>query len=401
MPTCRTLLALFVCASLGLGGELQTFSGKILNGDLVSLSEKEVVFKAGTGQVTTPVSDILQVEFQREGTLAGGLKYTDIELMDGTLLHCTKYAVKGKDLEVTLAGSDLKAKVPLATISSLLNDAQDPAVRKEWQEKIVAKRGNQDILAIKLNDVLNALEGTLGDSGTEKGEIPFEYEIGGQRQKKDFDPAKAQGLQGLLFLRSLPSSAPAQLCKVYDMHQSVLVAGKLALGSTGFTITTVAGPKFEFPRQAIARLDYSNDKVVFLSDMKWAELIEKSKQGRKETLKLNRNLDNGSLQLEDTVYSKGLAIHAHTEITYKLDGKYQKFDATLGMDTLVGGNGKPVVTIEADGTKLFSAAVTRKDKRRTLSFPVKGVRELHIVVTSTGLFDFGDHVDLANAKLSK
>jgi hypothetical protein len=396
----RSLLALFLCASLSLAGELQTLSGKILNGELVSLTDKEVVFKAGTGQVTTPLADILQLELQREGTLPSGLKYTDIELIDGTLLHCSKFAVKGKDVEITLAGSDLKCKVPLATVTYLLNDAHEPAVRKEWQEKIVAKRGNQDMLAVKLNDVLNGLEGTLGDSGNAKGEITFEFEVGGERRKKELDPTKAQ-VQGLLFLRSLPSNAPSPMCKVFDMHQGVLVASKLALGATGFTITTVAGPKFEFPKQAIARLDYSNDKVAFLSDLKPAELVEKTKQGRKETLKLNKNLDNGMLQLEDHSYSKGLAIHAHTEITYNLDGKYQKLDAMLGMDTLVGGDGKPVVTIEADGNKLFSAAVTRKDKPRALSLPVKGVRQLRILVTSTGLFDFGDHVDLANAKLSK
>ncbi len=379
---------------------MQTLSGKILTGEVVSLSEKEVVFKTASGQVATPVSDVLQIELQREGTLPSGLKYTDIELTDGSVLHCTQFAVKGKDVEVTLAGSNIKAKVALATITSLLNDAHDPAIRKEWQDKIVSKRGNQDVVAVKLGDVLNGLEGTLGDSGNAKGEIPFEYEVGGQRKKKDLDPAKAQ-VFGLLFLRSLPSDAPSPLCKVVDVHQGVLVASKLAMSPTSFTITTVAGPKFEFPRQAIARLDYSNDKVVFLSDMKPAELIEKSKQGRKETMKLNKNLDNGPLQLEEQFYSKGLAIHSHTEVSYNLDGKYQKFEAVLGMDTLVGGDGKSLVTIEADGNKLFSEAVTRKDKRRNLSLPVKGVRQLRIVVTSASLFDFGAHVDLANAKLSK
>ena len=101
---------------------------------------------------------------------------------------------------------------------------------------------------------------------------------------------------------------------------------------------------------------------MFLSDLKPADLVQKSKQGMKETLRQNKNLDNGSLQIGDVPYSKGLAIHAYTELTYNLDGKYQKFDAVLGMDAQVGGDGKPVVTIEADGTKLFSETITRKDK---------------------------------------
>jgi hypothetical protein len=174
------------------------------------------------------------------------------------------------------------------------------------------------------------------------------------------------------------------------------------MGANSFTVTTIAGVKIEYPRQAVARLDYSNDKVVFLSDLKPAELVEKSKQGRKDSVRMNRNLDNNNpIELEDQVYPKGLALHAYAELVYNLDGKYQKFDAVLGMDAKVGGNGKPQVTIEGDGNKLFSETITRQDKRRDLSFSVKGVKQLRIVVSSSGLFDFGDHVDLANAKLSK
>ena len=32
---------------------------------------------------------------------------------------------------------------------------------------------------------------------------------------------------------------------------------------------------------------------------------------------------------------------------------------------------------------------------------IKGVQQLRIIVSSTGLFDFGDHVDLADAQLCK
>src|SRR5260370_40078137 len=97
-------------------------------------------------------------------------------------------------------------------------------------------------------------------------------------------------------------------------------------------------------------------------------------------------------------------MHAYTEVIYNLEGKYQKFEAVLGMDAMVGGDGKPLVTIEADGNKLFSEKVTRKDKRRELNYSVKGVRQLRIVVTSSDqsdLLGLGDHVDLANARLSK
>jgi hypothetical protein len=398
MPAIRTLIALLLCASASLGGELQTLSGKILAGDLVSLSDKELIFRGPTGNVTTPIADVLQLELVRDTALPNGAKYTDIEMIDGTVLHCAKFALKGKNVEATLVGSNLKVTFPLTIVASILKDAEDSAVKQEWQDKVIAKRGNTDILAVKVLGVFNALEGTLGDTATDKGKLVFSFEIGGKQQTKEVDPTVAQGMA---FLRTLGSDAPPALCKVFDTNQNVLMAAKLALGPNGFTVTTIAGAKIELPRPQVARLDYSNDKIVFLSDIKPADLVEKSKQGRKDTLKLNKNLENGALQIEDQVYSKGLAIHAHTELVYNLEGKYQKFEAVLGMDATVGGDGKPQVTIEADGNKLFSETVSRKDKRRELNFPVKGVKQLRIVVTSSGLLDFGDHVDLANAKLSK
>ena len=398
IPRLPGLLALLVCAAVSPAAELHTLANKHLTGDLVSVSDKEIVLRVAASEVKTSVGEVLQIDLQRDAPLASGTKYADIELIDGSLLHCSKFTIKGRDIEVALAGSDLKAKVPLAAVSYVLNDAHEAAIRQEWLDKFVAKKGNQDVLALRRDGVFNGLEGTFGDSGNDKGEVVFQYEVAGNRKSRDIPPAKAQGL---LFIRSLPADAPAPLCKVYDLNQNLIVAAKLALGANGFSVTSVGGAKIDFPKQNVARLDYSNDKIVFLSDLKPAEQVEKSKQGRKETVRMNKNLDNNPIEIDDQPFAKGLAMHAYTELVYNLDGKYQKFEAVLGMDAKVGGSGKPVVTIEADGTKLFSETVTRKDKRRELSYSVKGVKQLRIVVSSTGLLDFGDHVDLANPKLSK
>ena len=383
--------------------DLHTLSNKIVSGEIAEITDKHVVMTTLSGIVNTPIADILRIDLQRESAIPPGVKFLDVELVDGSLLHCTKVQLKGPAVELSLTSADLKLTVPLTAISSILNDAQDSAIRQEWQDKIVVKKRNQDILAIRLNGVLNGIDGTLADAANDKGLLPFEYDSGGNRRKREIDPAR---VQGMVFLRTLPANAAAPVCKVYDASQNVVVASKIEVTSTGFTVTAVAGPRITFPKPAVTRLDFSNDKVVFLSDLKPAEHIEKSRQGRKDTLHLDKNLENGPLKIEGQTYSKGLAIHAHSELVYNLDGKYQKFEVVIGMDDAVGNDGlplgRPLVKIEADGRELFAQIITRKDKRRDLPpFDVKGVRQLRIVVTSTGLLDFGDHVDLANAKLSK
>jgi hypothetical protein len=71
------------------------------------------------------------------------------------------------------------------------------------------------------------------------------------------------------------------------------------------------------------------------------------------------------------------------------------------VDDLVGGDSQAVVRIEGDGRELFAGVVSRKDRPRPLNLDIQGVKQLRIVVGSQGLLDLGDHVDLADAKVSK
>src|SRR5436190_7499696 len=147
MHSVRTLLILLLCASPAASAELQTLAGKTLVGDFVRLTDKEIVLKTDTGEVTTPVLSVLQLKLQDALPPTSGIKYTDVELTDGTLLHCKQFVPKGKEAELVLLVPDgatkepLRIQAPLSAIHYVLNDAHDPAVRQEWQEKFLAKQG--------------------------------------------------------------------------------------------------------------------------------------------------------------------------------------------------------------------------------------------------------------------
>lgn len=390
----RTILVLLISTPLIGAAEVHFVPGRSASGkgELVALTEKELTWRdEHNNTVVEPLQAILSIDLQPAVPLPNGLKYTDVALTDGSLLHGTRFAVKEKEVEVTLAVSERMVRIPLTAVSYILNDAHDAAIRQKWQE-FLGKKRNQDLLAINLRGTISGLNGTI--SGNDKGRIVFALE---GRDKRVLDPAR---IQGLILLNSLGPQAPSSVCQVHDVNQNVLVAGRVTADAKGFTITTVSGTQFEYPASAIARLDYRSDKVVYLSDLK-PTVIQKSKQGRLDIWRTDKNLENSSLQLEGQVYAKGLCLHAHTELVYALDGKYKEFKAILGMDDLVGGDGHPVVKLEGDGKELFAGTVHRKDRRRELTLDVKGIQQLRIIVTSSGLFDFGDHVDFADAKLCK
>jgi hypothetical protein len=391
-------LLLLLCPSVSLAADLRTLSGKVISGDLVSLSDKEIVLRAETGPVTTPLAEVLSLDLQAASGAAPA-KYTQVVLTDGTTLQCSQVRIPGGNAELPLATPEagkeaLVVKVPLSAVAHVLQDAHDPAVRQEWQDKYLAKKGNEDILKIKTANGPQRLDGTFGN-GDAKGER-IEFRVG----QRSYNPELARVL-GMVFIRKTGQEPPAPLCKVQDLYHNVLAAAKVDVENTGLTVTTAAGARVTYPRALVARIDFSSDKVAFLSDLQPVQVVEKSSLDNVEHYRRDRNLDNGPIRLGGVTYSRGLALHSRTELVFDLEGKYKEFQGTLGVDDNVGGDSNAVVQIEGDGRELFRSVVTRKDKPRPLALDVKGVKQLRIVVGSQGLLELGDHVDLADAKVSK
>jgi hypothetical protein len=376
-----------------LGAELRTLAGKTVSGDLVSISDESIVLRTDAGEVSTPVAEVLSVDFQN--TTQPAAKYSDVELTDGSLLHCSRFTLKGKEVELTLVPGKQTIKVPLDLISYVVHDANEEKVRQEWQG-FLAGRGTTDLLFIKdANGAINRLEGTVGD-GDEKGET-IEFQRGpGQR----FRPPLAR-VHGIIFSRKPDQNAPPLVCKVHDAHRNLLMASKLSLGASGFTVTTVAGAKLEYPKQMVAKFDYSKGKLTYLSDLLPVDVKESSSLGRVDHFRRDKNLDDGPIRVGGQGFAKGLALHSRTELVFDLDGQYNEFKAFVGVDDLVGGDSNAILTIEGDGRPLFREKVTRKDKPRWVTLNITKVKLLRIIVGSEDFLDLGDHLDLADAKVSK
>ncbi|MDD5698040.1 MAG: DUF6067 family protein [Victivallaceae bacterium] len=97
-------------------------------------------------------------------------------------------------------------------------------------------------------------------------------------------------------------------------------------------------------------------------------------------------------------YEKGLATHANAEITYKLDGKYDKFKALIGIDNYVMGTPASVIfEVYGDGKNLFrSKLFTPETKPEEIEVPISGINELKLVLSDGGNghnCDLGDWID--------
>lgn len=117
--------------------------------------------------------------------------------------------------------------------------------------------------------------------------------------------------------------------------------------------------------------------------------------------KLDASFTNGTLTIADRAYEKGLGTFPLSEIEYGLDGKYDSFQAEVGIDGSVPpGRGSAVFRVFLDGMQAYSSGILRAgDLPRRVALAVRGVEALRLVVEDAGDGSDFDFANWANARL--
>jgi hypothetical protein len=411
MPVRRSLLALLLFASAGWAAELKNLKQETFTGDVVGISDKEVVLNTANGKVTTPIDQVLTLTFGQQAGALPNVPWVDVELTDGTQLHCAKFSVVKNEATVTLLAGQT-VKFPLAGLSQMLANAHLEKNRKDWADILEKTSRSRDVLA-KITTVKDekgveqkvpsAAEGLIGDANDTGETIHFTSPSG---KEGDF---ALSAVYGMIFSRKPDPNAAPVLCRLYDTHHNVVMVSGAEVTPNGFTVTTPAGAKIDYAPALVVKMDYSKGKRDYLSEMTPIKVDERC-NGAAEAVHYRRdlNLDDKPLHVNNTAYEKGLALHAHTELEYDLKGDYREFRAVVGLDDDVKGVGRPVlVKVEADGQTLAEVTLQRGSKDKAGPVPlvrnVKDVKKLKIIVTHdpNEFLDLGLHVDLADAYVSK
>lgn len=110
--------------------------------------------------------------------------------------------------------------------------------------------------------------------------------------------------------------------------------------------------------------------------------------------------DGRPLTIGGRTFGTGLGVHARSDITYQLDGKYAHFTTMVGIDDEVGAKGSAVFKVYVDGAlEQRTSRRTGRDGPLRVSQSVSGAQTLRLVVTDAGDGRDSDHADWADARL--
>src|SRR5262245_24252354 len=211
MSAIRALLVLLLLVPVAGAAELKTLKGDVIKGDVVSVSDKEIVIDTGGGKkVNTPIGQALALTLSEAyEKLGADVKFAQVELTDGSQLKCSAIALKGKEAKLTLLQGQT-VSVPIAKLNWVLNEANVPKHMQEFKEKVLGKKQTRDLILVKSGDVLNPIAGTLGDADKEGKSIEFVLPNGDKRDVALDRPA------ALYFQRGPDPAAKPILCRVHD-----------------------------------------------------------------------------------------------------------------------------------------------------------------------------------------
>ncbi len=214
---------------------------------------------------------------------------------------------------------------------------------------------------------------------------------------------------GFVYHHGAGDGPPPPVCRVTDASgslwsaRSVALAGKLQwITSTGLNVSA--------PLEDVLRLDFSQGKLLYLSDLKPDSITWTPYFGADRPLpalrlfyapRFNRGFDSEPLKLGGVVYSKGLALFARTELVYRLPKGFSRFRAVAGADETGGTSGKVRLTVRGDDRVLIQHDYSGKDAPQTIELDVAGVRRLTILVDFGDSLGTGDRLLLCNARIVK
>lgn len=287
-----------------------------------------------------------------------------------------------------------------------------------------AGQTRQDWVWLANGDVQKGrIEGFLKN---EHGNIDLFYVVGARRFRVGMF-----GVVALRFQQYLPPEKviPPELAGVVTLVDGSVISGKVIEFTRATVLLRVAsGETLRIATSEALSMTFRNGRLVYLSplmvqtaktptgeeivvrDLSPVERLDLTPSAvrcvpyfsRPFVPQKDASYGGNRIALGDRVFPRGIGTHSFSEMTYDLGGRFERFEATIGIDAEVGRRGDAVFRVVVDGKDVLEDGRMRGgDRPRSVSVPLEGARSLTLIVDYGGDFDIADHANWAGACVIK
>ena len=410
----RTMTIIVVMLALGAGTAgaavtVRTADGQVATGEQIGAAAGKLTLTGADGAAvgSWAVEDVARVELGEaqapEATGEAGWIY-----LSGGALRGTVKSFDGDSVVVASAEFG-EVKLPVAWVREILSGgagglqaqpltrpSEPPSPKGEGLTTAAVEPG-QDTMVLSNGDrvsgTLNRIDGdkfyfhgAMGDLAVERGRVT--------------------ALQLAAPAAGRPTAArPAVRLAFADGATAEVSRIEIGGGKVGGRLCGAA--QVEAALGGVVRMEVVGGRVAALETMKPAAYEQMSIDILKWEIVAGKNVLGGPLRLrekagaEARTFEAGLGVHGPCRIVYRLDGRFERFLALVGVDESAGALAEANVAVKVDGKEAFRAEHLKwKAPAREVSVSVAGAKELEQVVEAAGEhFDVQNRVDWAEARL--
>lgn len=283
----------------------------------------------------------------------------------------------GEKLTLPLEGVHSLRRLPSAELASFTRALAQPS-------------DEEDQIFLQVGDKVESIAGLIESITAEA--VDFQW----QEQARQLPWRQFHGVV-FAALEKPPERTGRTLVALRDGSQLLgqlqsLEAGRLRLLLTG-------NATVEIPWSAVRHLEHHSPRMTMLSEQDPAEANESPLVTFARGWQRNRSVLGGPLRVGDQVAAHGIGVAATSQLTYELQGRYDRLLVTVGIDRETAGRGDCVVAILVDGRTAQQARITGRDAPLNWQVDLRGARRVTLSVEPGAGLDLGDHVDWIEPRL--
>lgn len=388
--------AVFAASTLAIGpGSTRDARAVLLDGTTVigewlgSPDGRRVELRTPTGPRRIAFDDLSAIVLPAKTTTSEGT--TVFHLGDGGHLR-GDIASGAEDAVVgrTILGQRITMPFDRLAAVQFVDDGEFHRSAEIFQEMLLNPPPAEDVLVTRSADDAKAIRGRLVRLDATHGSFVF-----GERTRT----VRTENLFGVIFAAGVTTrrSYPVSI----QLADGSLISGRLERADLQVLhVETSLGSTVQLPIGIITRITVHSARVVYLGDLPTATQQVEGRLHRPWLPRQDQSVSGGPLSIAGSRFARGLGVHSRTELTYDIDGAYEKFLATIGLDDAVRPLGSVVFRVLGNGRILLdSGEVTGSDEPREVIVDVSDVRRLTLLVDFGAALDLSDHADWGDARL--
>lgn len=369
--------------------EISTIEGARHSGTLTSADVDSWKLEADGKSVEVLMSSILEARLQTKGEMQAAPPHETV-LTDGSRIGTSSVSLSGEKLTISAADTD-SIELPRSVIGNIRLVESPSSLDEQWADLLERDR-REDWLVLRKQDKLDFVPGVV----SQINETHVFLLLDG-----DTVPVPRLKVFGVI-LRQRQSSETKSAGIIELVSGDRLAVRSVTSKGADFTLQLAAGPSIVVPMQSVRVVDFSADKLTWLSSLKPRDIKHEFRFiDPAAPLKNDKDVWGDELRLGNRTFTRGVCIRSKTIVRYRLNGDHSRFVALMGIQH--GYAGDVHVEISADGQRLLTQDVTPQDEAPfEVDLDISGKFMLEILVDYGKVeSDIGDHLILAEARLLK